>query len=131
MAELSVEYGSYALENIELFPAPNPAITEFLLGDRLQGVVAEYTAKVGASYVQRLGNRPHKGDKHPGAIESTVDLSVFLGGYRTDRWVGEVTAGSAEFPYALADEEGRYAYNAYPGHHDLRDSLHNVLEQGI
>lgn len=141
MAELVREYGSYYLEDprtgepgANLYPAPNPAISEFLLDDRLQAVVAEYTTRTGMNYIARLGNRPGRAknvDEHPGALAGTVRLTVFVGGYRADRWVGQVTVGDDEIVYAMADEVGRHQYNPYPGHHDLRDALHDELGQTL
>lgn len=102
------------------YPQPNPALTEILIGMPLQGIVGDWTAKVLATYVGRLGDRPHKGDPHPGLMAEATRPEVFIGGYKHDRWIGQITVG---VEYASADEFGRDAYNPYAGHHDLRDAL--------
>lgn len=112
------------------YPKPNPALSEILVGERLKGVVADWTAKVGFSYVAKLQARTHTDDEHPSHMESTVDASVFIGGFEDDRWVGEVRVGA---DYALADEWGRHRPapgqhgSTTEGHHDLRDSLYENL----
>lgn len=112
------------------YPKPNPALTEILVGEPLQRTTAEWTAKVGFSFITKLQARTHTDDRHPGFLESTVDAHVFIGGYEDDRWVGEITVGA---DYALADEAGRHSPSpgqhgsTYEGHHDLRDSLYENL----
>jgi hypothetical protein len=112
------------------YPKPNPALTEILVNDRVQALTAEWTAKVGFSYVAKLQARSHTDDRHPSFLESTVDASVFIGGYENDRWVGEIRVGA---DYALADEWGRHRPaqgqhgSTTEGHHDLRDSLYENL----
>lgn len=126
MARIEIEHGSYLLENVELLPYPNPAIAEFLLGDRLKAVVAEYTARVMTTYISRVEGR--KKYKSGNELENSVRGDIFLGGFRTDRWVGQVVS---TVEYAAADELGRTAYAPYEGHHDLRDSLYGVLGHQI
>lgn len=112
------------------YAKPNPALSEILLGERVQGLTAEWTAKVGFSYIAKLQARTKTDDRHPGLLESTVDANVFVGGYENDRWVGEITVGA---DYALADEFGRHMPAAgqhgstYEGHGDLRASLYENL----
>lgn len=116
------------------YPKPNPALTEILVSQRLQAVTAEWTAKVGMTYLAKLGARPHIDDRHPGALEAGIDANVFIGGYESDRWVGEISdGGSDSVTYALADEYGRHSPSrgqhgsTTQGHHDLRDSLYENL----
>lgn len=120
----------YFLEDIDLYGKPdnNPALAEILLGERLTGIIAEYTSQVAANYVQRLGDRPRKGDQHPGRLASSVRAGVRIGGNRHDRVIGEVVVGAE---YAAADEFGRHAYADYEGSHDLRAALYNVLPHRI
>lgn len=114
------------------YPKPNPALSQILVGERLQATTAEWTAKVGFAYISKLQARTRTNDRHPSYMESTVDASVFVGGYENDRWVGEVRVGA---DYALADEWGRHTPaegqhgSTYEGHHDLRDSLYENLPQ--
>lgn len=115
-----------------LYAKPNPALAEILLGDRVRDVTWDWTAKVGGSYVAKLQARTHTDDRHPSYLESTVDASVYIGGYESDRWVGEIKVGA---DYALADEYGRHTPSpgqhgsTTEGHHDLADSLYENLPQ--
>lgn len=110
---------------VYLYPAPNPALTAVLKGEELRGVVADYTSKVFAVYVQKVASRPrHSSDPHPGNMIEHTSASVHIGGYKNDRHVGEITV---DVPYAAADEFGRHAYNPYEGHHDLAHSLYQIL----
>ena len=117
------------------YPEPNPALTEILIGSRLQFIVAEWTAKVMASYVARIAPRSKSGE-----MLGSVDANVFIGGYKNDRWVGEITVG---VEYAMADEFGRsdyelehgdfissggaYTVGGYDGSGDLRGALYEHL----
>lgn len=109
---------------------PNPCLAEILIGERTQGVVYEYTARVTANYLTRLGDRKHSGDRHPGDMAGSVRPDVFIGGYKDDRWIGEVTV---EVEYAMADEMGRHTpadgqnKSVYDGSHDLSGALYSEL----
>lgn len=109
---------------VDIYPYPNPALTAVLVGPKLEACVTEYTSKVVGVYAQKMANRPRKGDRHPGKSLQSMSAEVSIGGYKHDRWVGEISVGTE---YALADEYGRKAYNPYRGHGDLRESLHSVL----
>lgn len=110
----------------------NPALTEVLIGGRLQGIVAEYTSKVYASYATRLADRKHVDDEHPGQMLSSTRAEVFIGGYEDDRWIGQITV---DVPYAMADEFGRHSpaegqnNSTYEGSGDLRGALYENLPQ--
>jgi hypothetical protein len=112
------------------YPKPNPALTEILVSEELQGVTADWTAKVGFAYVAKIQARTRTNDRHPSHLESTVDANVFIGGYEDDRWVGEISVGA---DYALADEFGRHTPapgqhgSTYEGHGDLRSALYENL----
>lgn len=116
------EAGMYL--EVDLYPYPNPALTEILLGERLGAVVGEYTAKVVSVFTSSMAGRPRIGDKHPGLMIENTTASVHIGGNKNDRVIGEILV---DVPYAAADEFGRHAYNPYAGHHDLRNALHSVL----
>ena len=109
------------------YPAPNPALTQILVGDRLGAVVGDYTLRVAINYIQRLADRPHIGDDHVGRLASTVNTDMFIGGFKNDRHVGEVTVGGGDAPYGAADQYGRNAYAQYEGLHDLTDALYAEL----
>lgn len=121
MAEVNPR--DYYLE-VDIYPYPNPALTQVLVGDQMGAIIGDYTAKVLAVYTSRMADRPRIGDKHPGLSLENTSASVHIGGFRNDRVVGEITV---DVPYAAADEFGRHAYNPYAGHHDLRDSLYSIL----
>lgn len=106
-----------------LYNVPNQALSAILVGGAVENLVNDYTAKVAATYIQRVSGRTKSGELLAG-----VGISVHIGGHRNDRWVGEVYS-SAE--YALADEMGRHESNPYVGSHDLRDSLYSILPQRI
>lgn len=113
----------YYLE-VDLYPYPNPALTQILVSEQLGKVVADYTSKVAAVYTQRLTGRKRIGDRHPGLMQNNIKAAVHIGGLKNDRVVGEITVST---DYAAADEFGRHAYNPYEGSHDLRDSLYSIL----
>lgn len=106
------------------YAEPNPALTEILIGPALQGITAEYTARVLAGFLALIENRPRVRDKHPGLMGSMTRAEVFIGGNHGDRWVGQIVN---EVEYASADEFGRDAYAPYEGHHDLRNALYAEL----
>ena len=105
---------------------PNPALTEILVSSKLQAITAEWTARVMANYASRIGARPNA----TGHLLSTVRAEVFIGGYKSDRWIGQITVGAE---YASADEFGRsdpaegQNDSTYEGSHDLREALYAEL----
>lgn len=117
--------------NIAFFYAePNPALTEALAGDRLLGIVSDYTGRVWDSYMTKLASRRHASDEHPGQMASLTRAEVFIGGYKDDRWIGQITVG---VEYAMADEFGRHEpaegqnHSTYEGSGDLRGALYEHL----
>lgn len=117
----------HQLVGITIFPYPNPALTQVLVGPRLQAIVADYTAKVAASYGQRIAERPRKqrsDNRGPGLASSISAVVMPNEGYKKDRWVGQVTVGAQ---YAAADEFGRKKYNQYDGSGDLAAALYTTL----
>lgn len=107
----------------------NPAQAEILIGPRMQAIVAEYTFKVMESYLNRIAPRSDSG-----AMLGSTYASVQIGGYKNDRWVGEITVG---VEYAMADEFGRDTpqggqnSSTYEGSGDLRAALYGVLPTAI
>ena len=112
---------THTLVDIKIYGPPNPVLAEILLSERMNTIVAEYTAKVATAYTQRLGKRSS------GPLLNTIRAETFVGGYKHDRRVGQVSVGSPSLPYSAADEFGRNKYAQYDGSHDLRDSLYSVL----
>ncbi|ORA17360.1 HK97 gp10 family phage protein [Mycobacterium arosiense] len=108
---------------VNIYPAPNPALTEILVGEDMARVVNDYGQRVKAQYVSDVQARAHKGDPHPGALAASAYCNVFVGGMKNDRYVAEV--GSA-LDYAASDEFGRSSRNPYHGHHSLRDALFSL-----
>lgn len=119
-------YGGIAF----FYEEPNPALSEMFVGDRLLGIVSEYTGKVYENYMTRLASRKHADDDHPGAMEQATRAEVFVGGYKGDRWIGQITVA---IEYAQADEYGRHSpaegqnESTYAGSHDLRGALYAEL----
>lgn len=124
--------GYAVLEDIELYGPPNRVLAQILVGPRMYGIVAEYTARVLANYVTRQAAQPYKDTKRrkykgghlPGQLLESVEMQVDVGGYKRDRWVGQITVG---VQYAGATEYGRKKYAEYPGNKNLRDALTGVL----
>jgi hypothetical protein len=117
----------YFVEDITIYPYPNPALAECLMGPRLQAIVADYTARVAATYGQSLSARPRKQeyDKRGPSLASSISAVVVPnGGYKNDRWVGQVTIGAQ---YAAADEFGRKKYSQYDGSGALAQALYSTL----
>lgn len=102
---------------------PNRALVQIMTSARMDAVVTDYTAKVAATYLQRIAPRSNSG-----GLAEGVSASTFIGGHRKDRVVGEVVSGAV---YAAADELGRHEFNPYEGSHDLRDSLYSILPTRI
>lgn len=123
-------YGGIAF----FYEEPNPALTEILIDGRVRDVVYEYTARVTVNYLTRLWSRKHYRDDHVGELEAGVRPEVFIGGYKSDRWIGEVVS---EAVYAMADEEGRHTpapgqnHSVTQGHHDLAGALYAELPAQI
>lgn len=113
---------------------PNPALAEILLGGGVRDVTYEYTARVTVNYLTRLEARKHVHDRHPGEMAGSVRPDVFIGGYKDDRWVGEV---SVDVEYAMADEMGRHTPapgqrgSVTQGSHDLSGALYAELPAQI
>lgn len=116
----------------------NPAQAEILRSPQMQAVVADYTSKVLAAYIGRIAPRSKSG-----RMLDSVNAEVFIGGFKNDRWVGEVRV---EVEYAMADEFGRDEFDmehgdfasgasitvgGYEGSRDLRDALYGVLPTAI
>lgn len=121
---------AYTYHDVIIYPYPNPAITQILFDPRLRKVVADYTYKIEATYRQKLlprttSKRKANGGRH---LVDTIGHYIGPGGYKNDRWIGEVTVGDgASNPYGAADEFGRNAFNPYEGAHQLRESLYTHL----
>lgn len=116
------EAGNYL--EVDLYPYPNPALTEVLVGDKLGAIVADYTQKVAAVFVSSIQGRPHIGDRHPGLMTENTYANVHIGGFKNDRIVGEV---GSTVPYMAADEFGRHSSNPYEAHNSLSNALYSVL----
>ncbi|ASR75872.1 neck protein [Mycobacterium phage Aziz] len=106
----------------------NPAFAEILMSTRVQTITAEWTAQVMSTYIGRIAPRSDPGS--PQSLAGSVRAEVYVGGFKSDRWVGEI---SVESPYAAADEFGRHSpaegqnNSTYEGSHDLRESLYQHL----
>jgi hypothetical protein len=130
MAGLST--GWAYLEDIELYGPPNKALAQILLGPGMYAIVAGYTAKVVSNYVTRQSGERYKDPKRqyragghpPGATLQSLEASVEIGGFRNDRWTGQISVGVV---YAGAGEYGRKKYAPYAGTANLRQALHGVL----
>ncbi|UXA08681.1 hypothetical protein KXD96_11775 [Mycobacterium sp. SMC-2] len=109
---------------VNIYPAPNPALTEILVSEDMGKIVGEYGQKVETVFRASIAGRQRKHDVHPGLMESSVYSRTFIGGDKGDRYVCEV---GSTVPYMGADEFGREAYGQYAPHHDLRDALYSVL----
>ncbi|QNJ56829.1 hypothetical protein SEA_REINDEER_19 [Mycobacterium phage Reindeer] len=114
------------------YAEPNPALSEILIGPELHALTADYTARVVADYVTRVSGRSDP--ESPESLAGSVSAEVFIGGYKTDRWIGEIVVG---VEYALADEFGRHDpaegqnNSTYEGSGDLRGALYAVLPARI
>lgn len=114
--------------DVKIYPYPNPALTQILLGGQLGTIVHDYTQKVAQTYANSLGQRSS------GPLLSTIEANVWpYWGYKKDRWVGEVKVGSSAYPYGAADEFGRknpdpkQNESRYEGSHQLRNALYATL----
>ncbi|WP_099021273.1 hypothetical protein [Mycolicibacterium palauense] len=103
---------------------PNPGLAKILTGDHVFTLVSDYVTRVMETYIAKLYARSPDSDHDATSMANSVYGEVFIGGYRDDRWVGQITVA---VEYAAADEFGRHSYNPYEGSHDLRDSLYEHL----
>lgn len=129
---------SLTFENIELYPYPNPALANILLGTRMQNIVAQNVAKVLLQFLtlQAASQTPYSdpgrqhraGGHQPGQLMAETGAEVFVGpaapGMPTDRWIGQITIG---VPYAGASTYGRKAYAQYVGTRNLQQALRSVF----
>jgi hypothetical protein len=111
--------------DIKLYGPPNKALGDILMGDRVAAIVGDYTKKVAATYSTMMGSRSQSGN-----LASTIRAGISPNdGYKGDRWIGEVTVGSSQFPYGASDEYGRKKQAPYRGSADLENSLRMVLRE--
>lgn len=120
---MALQESGYYLE-VDLYPYPNPALAEILVGEPLAKVVGDYTSKVAAVFVANIQDRKRIGDRHPGLMAENTYANVHIGGFKDDRVVGEV---GSTVPYMASDEWGRHSSNIYSGHHSLTKALYSVL----
>lgn len=121
--------------DIQIYGPPNPALTSILKGPQLENIVWNYTAKVAMTYRAQLEGRrgPERRGKAGHLADTVNPHTISNGGYKRDRWVGEVTVGNAALPYGAADEFGRHSptiyqrNSTYQGSNDLRTALYSVL----
>lgn len=126
-------------ESIDLYPYPNPALANILLGPRMQAIVAKNLAKVLSVFLTIQSAEPHKDPKRyarggqgfprdPGQLTEQTTASVDVGpampGLPSDRWVGQITVGVV---YAGAEFYGRHAYAQYAGNRNLQQALRAVF----
>lgn len=120
------------LEDIHLYGPPNEVLAEILIGPRMYSIVASYTAKVLSNYITRQGAEPYKdlkrqyraGGHPPGQLLESVEAKIDIGGFKHDRWTGQISVGVV---YGGAEEYGRKKYAEYAGNKNLRQALHGVL----
>jgi hypothetical protein len=125
-------------EDINLYPYPNPALANILLGAQMQAIVAKGIAKVLASFLvkQAQSQTPYKdpgrqrraGGHPPGQLMHETSAEVMVGaaapGLPSDRWIGQITIGVV---YAQASTYGRDAYAQYAGTYNLQQAMYSVF----
>lgn len=125
-------------EDIDLYPYPNPALANILLGPKLQAIVATGIAKILSVFLtlQAASQTPYsdpmrrygKGGHNPGQLMAQTTASVDVGsafpGKAADRWTGQITVG---VEYAQAGIYGRKAYAQYAGNRNLQKALRAVF----
>lgn len=119
--------------DVKLYGPPNKAIGDILMGDRVAGIVGNYTKKVAATYSSMMQTRATPDNSRAGLrkkregiphLYETVTAGVNPNdGYKGDRWIGEVSAGGGRNPYAQPDEYGRNQYAPYEGRNQLEEAL--------
>lgn len=128
----------YGLEDIELFPYPNPALANILLGARLKGIMADYTARVLSLVLVKQaasqtpysdpGRQFRKGGHRPGQLieqtSASIDVGSAMPGLPADRWVGNIQMGVV---YGGSTVYGRHAYAEYKGNRVLQEALFAVV----
>lgn len=110
--------------DVVTYGPPNRAVAELLMDNRLANIINDYTLMVMSNYRTMLEARSSTPPKLLGTLTASVNPYY---GYRRDRWVGEVSVGSEQYPYGGADEFGRNAYAPYRGSADLENALRMVL----
>lgn len=130
MADLNS--GFAYIDEVKLYGPPNPALAAILVGTRLRSIVGSYTLMVAGQYMVRQGAMPYRdrgrqhraGGHRPGQSVENIEAGVDIGGFKKDRWVGQITIG---VEYSGASEYGRKKYARYRGNSNLRESLGAVL----
>lgn len=134
--QMQVSSNYLTFEDIELYPYPNPALANILLGAPMQAIVAKNLAKVltvflnlQASEIYRDPNRQYRAGGHPpgqlmAQTTASVDIGAAFPGKAADRWTGQITVG---VEYAGAEFYGRHAYAQYAGNRNLQQALRAVF----
>lgn len=134
--QMQVSSNYLTFEDIELYPYPNPALANILLGSRMQSIIAQGIAKIltvflnlQAAEVYQDPKRQYRAGGHPpGQLMAQTTASVDVGsaapGKPADRWTGQITVG---VEYAGAEFYGRHAYAEYAGNRNLQQALHAVF----
>lgn len=136
MVELADHYLEPTLGgNNFLYPDPNPALAQILIGPGMDAIVTENTAKVLSIFVSGISSRPiDPTDRHRGQMLANTTAEVKVGGYKNDRFVGEIRVG---VDYGASDQYGRKSPSpgqhgsTYAGHYALTTALYSVLPQKI
>lgn len=139
MAEVTT--WALGFEDIKLYPYPNPALANILLGPAMKRIVAEYTIKVLTVYLVKQaasqtpysdpGRQNRAGGHAPGQLiaetHASIDVGAAAPGLPADRWCGTI-----EVPvvYGGATIYGRHAYAEYQGNRALQEALYTVLPRG-
>lgn len=86
-------------------PAPNPFITNWLLGDRCKEIVQAEIQRALAYWMIAAGHHARTGREM-----SSARTSVHIGGKQGDRWIGELTVGgeASAAPYTGSDQFGAW-----------------------
>ena len=109
--------------DVNIYPAPNPAVSAILIGDYVRGIVRDIGYLGEALYREEVAKRT-------GALARATHVGTELGGTYHDRWIAVLTVGGgAAADYDLAHEFGANVVvdgdvvGGYPGAHDLNQVL--------
>jgi hypothetical protein len=135
---MTVNESNITFEDIKLYPYPNPALANILLGAPMLRIVSDSTRKVLAVFLalQKASQTPYsdpgrqfRAGGHPQGelmrqTEARVDVGPVMDGMPSDRWCGTITVPVA---YGGSTIYGRHAYYEYEGNRALQEALYTVF----
>lgn len=102
------------MDDVDIYPEPNPALTQILKGSKMFAVVSTKTELAKIRYQMIVAKRTRK-------LMQSARVTVRIAGYKNDRPVGQLTAGQG-LRYGASHEFGhKFRRNSASGQFVARD----------